>query len=52
MVSLDLVSHDRYGAVGLTLEGMASVEDILRRYTLIEVVPHHSPWLRPGDVRR
>ena len=36
LVSLDLVSHDHYGSVGLTLEGTASASDVLRRYTLIE----------------
>jgi DtxR family transcriptional regulator, Mn-dependent transcriptional regulator len=36
LVSLDLVSHDRYGSVGLTLAGTASASDVLRRYRLIE----------------
>jgi DtxR family Mn-dependent transcriptional regulator len=36
LVNLDLVSHDHYGSVGLTLEGMSSASDVLRRYTLIE----------------
>lgn len=36
LVSLELVSHDRYGSVGLTLAGTASASDVLRRYRLIE----------------
>ena len=36
LVSLDLVRHDHYGLVGLTLEGTASATDVMRRFTLIE----------------
>ena len=37
LISFDLVIHDHYGSVGLTLDGMSSAEDVLRRYTLIEL---------------
>lgn len=36
LVSLGLVSHDHYGAVGLTDSGLATAGGIMRRYKLIE----------------
>lgn len=56
LVSLDLVRHDHYGSVGLTLEGTASASDVLRRYTLIEsylvTVLGYAPELGAAEADR
>ena len=36
LADLGLVSHDHYGAVGLTAAGLANAGNILRRYLLLE----------------